>query len=388
MSIIVTGGCGYVGSFVVQELLRSRIAKNIVVLDDLSSSVVGGSVRYLDEWRSTFFSASGSFGKSGTLYVGNCANEKLLRDIFAAHAPVIGVVHLAAHSLVEQSVCDPLKYYENNLGSMFSLLNVMRQNQSKRLVFSSSCTAGLSPSLSPSHAYGDCKQWGEQLLSRVAASYGFLIFVLRLFNVCGASKEESPFLLGELHDPETHIIPAFLRISLAVKKAVDSGKRSLLCDRHACIRGCDYETPDGTCIRDYIHVEDVAKAHVSSLAKLLSFEEREIHSLSSYDTESVAHLCGRGFYKCLELGSGCNTSVKELIGIIENVTGYPLPVRWCERRKGDLPKLVLSDSCNAHKQAEEWIDWKPFTPDIQKCVQDTWRFMLQYQKDHPDAFST
>lgn len=387
MSILVTGGAGYVGSFIVRDLLRSGLAKNVVVLDNLSSCVVGGFQRYLADWRRTFLSGSVGCETDCFLHIGCCSDEKLLRDLFATYAPVLGVVHAAAHSVVEKSIYDPLKYYENNLSSIFSLVKVMRESQCRRLVFSSSCTVDLEPSSSPSHAYSDTKQWGERLLFRSAAAYGLQIFSLRLFNVCGASREDSPCLLGELHDPETHIIPVFLRTSLAVKKALDRGLSAASESALACVRGSDYDTPDGTCVRDYIHVEDVAKAHVLSLAKLFSFEENRSSSSVRCDSSKMyATQWDSGFYESLEIGSGCGTSIKELITIIEDVTGYRLPVQWADRRAGDVGKLLMSTPSSSHKRTEQLIGWKPEASDIRECVRDTWRFMLQYKTKYPDAF--
>lgn len=379
MSILVTGGAGYIGSFVVRELLSSTLTNNVVVLDDFSTGVLGGSQRYRSEWINNFCSSI-FVGKTCSLHVGNCMNEKLLEGIFSKSGPILGVIHLAAHSIVETSIHDPLLYYENNLRSMFSLLKVMRRHHCRRLVFSSSCTAGLDISSSPSHAYGDCKQWGEQLLSRSAASYGFLSFALRLFNVSGASKKESLLSIGELHDPETHLIPAFLRASLAVKTAVDNGHSATSCGVQASVWGNDYNTFDGTCIRDYIHVEDVAEAHVLSLGKLLSFSEKGVSTPTKCDSKKYAHFNDGGFHEHLEIGSGNATSIKQLIAIIEEVTGYSLPVRWCPRRVGDVSKILMENPSLSHKKTQSLIGWTPSRKAVRQCVEDTWRFMLMHQK--------
>lgn len=386
MSILVTGGAGYIGSFVVRELLSSSLTNNVVVLDDFSTGVLGGSQCYKSEWITNFCSSSIPSEKTCSLHVGNCMNENLLENIFLKSAPILGVMHLAAHSIVETSIHDPLLYYENNLRSMFSLLKVMRRHHCRQIVFSSSCTACLDTSSSSSHAYGDCKQWGEQLLSRSAASYGFSSFALRLFNVSGASTKNSALCLGELHDPETHLIPAFLRVSLAVKAAVDNGHSATSCGALASVWGNDYKTFDGTCIRDYIHVEDVAQAHVLSLGKLLAFSEKGSSISTKCSERKYLHFSGEGFHEHLEIGSGNATSIKQLINIIEDVTGYPLPVRWCHRRVGDVPKILMENPSLSRKKTLSLIGWTPSSRTVRQCVEDTWHFMLMHQKKNPAFF--
>lgn len=350
MSVIVTGGLGYIGSFVVRELLKSTTSKVIVIDNECTDAATPSAV---NEWREKFMATPTRRGVEA-LYKGDCGDLTFLNEVFTRHSPVSAVVHMAAYIMVEESVKDPLKYYDNNLSSLMTLVKAMRRHQCRRIIFCSSCTA----QATSTHAYGDTKKWGEQILERSCKAYGLGCVVLRFFNACGASEDSS---IGEIHEPETHVIPLFLRKSLAIKKAAEKGETLPTDECSVSIFGTDYDTPDGTCIRDYVHVEDLAIGHVLSLQKLWALKDEDLDS---------------GFFEDVNLGSGTGTSVKELVRVVEEVTGYQLPVKLCGRRPGDFVKLV-ADSSNA----ERALGWKT-QRDTKKSVLDAWNFLVKYDQEH------
>ena len=269
--ILVVGGAGYIGSHLVKELVEKE---EVVVLDNLST----GHREAID---------------SRAIFVkGDLGNEEDLQMIFSSY-PIKAVMHFAANSLVGESVIDPMKYYENNVASTLTLLKVMMKNDVKKFIFSSTAaTYGLpnveiidetSPTL-PINPYGRSKLMIEHMLADFAKAYGLQYVVLRYFNAAGAHESA---VIGESHNPETHLIPIVLQHLLGQRDKVS-------------IFGSDYDTEDGTCIRDYIHVTDLASAHILALEALLT---------------------GKKLAEVYNLGNGLGYSVKEVIETCEKVTG-------------------------------------------------------------------
>ena len=291
--VLVTGGAGFIGSHACKALAA---AGHLPVAYDTLEIGHADAVRW------------------GPLVVADVRNGAALRAAFAEHR-IDAVMHFAAYAYVGESVLDPAKYWGNNVGGMISLLGACRAAGVGQVVFSSSCaTYGLPDRLPisedtpqrPINPYGRTKLVCEQMLADHAAAYGLRYAALRYFNAAGADPERE---LGERHDPETHLIP------LALLAA--TGKGAPL-----SIMGTDYDTPDGTCIRDYIHVADLARAHVLALG----------------------HLLAGGASLAVNLGSGQGHSVREIAAAVERVTGRAVPVHEAPRRAGDPPVLTADPS--------------------------------------------
>lgn len=325
MEILVTGGAGYIGSHTIRRLLAH--GHEVVVFDNLS---VGHREAV----------------PSSRLVVGDLGNVADLKAVFAQHK-IEAVVHFAASALVGESMTDPAKYYRNNLVNSLNLLDQCCTSGVKRFIFSSTCaTYGLPTTVPiteaepqrPVNPYGNSKLAFERALADYAAAYHFGYCALRYFNAAGASPDGT---IGEDHDPETHLLPLVLQTAL--------GRRP-----HVEIYGTDYPTPDGTCIRDYIHVDDLAEAHVMAMDALDS---------TSALTYNVG--VGRGF------------SVRELIRTVEQVSGLTIPVKESARRPGDPPILVA----NAEKIRRE-LNWSPKYTELQPIVETAWN----WHRTHPDGF--
>jgi len=323
MNVFVTGGSGYIGSVVVKRLLDC--GDQVTVFDNLER----GHRCNLDS-RATFVE-------------GDLRDGRMIGDMLYACKPD-AVLHFAAYALVGESMDDPLKYFDNNVSGGVNLLRAMVAAGCTRLVFSSSCaTYGVPDALPieedmpqrPTNPYGQSKLMFEQMANWLAETKGFRPTFLRYFNAAGAIPEEN---LGEDHEPETHIIPNVLKVALGKKGAVE-------------VYGDDYPTPDGTCIRDYIHLEDLASAHILALEK---------EALGAYN-----------------LGTGKGVSVMEIITACRHVTGHPIPVKMCPRRPGDPPALYASG-----RKAREVMGWNPAHSDIEMIVRDAWAF----HQSHPDGF--
>ncbi len=320
-TVLVTGGAGYIGSHAVLALARAGV--KVVVLDNL---VYGH--REATEWL-----------HGVELYTGDIGNRELLRRIFAEH-PIDAVMHFAAYAYVGESVTNPGKYYLNNVSATLVLLDEMVAAGILNFVFSSTCaTYGVPVKLPltedhsqiPINPYGQTKLMVEKILADFDRAHGLKSVCFRYFNAAGADPEGR---IGEMHDPETHLIPLVLDAA--------SGTREFI-----SIFGTDYETPDGTCIRDYIHVADLADAHLLGL----SFLESEKRSMS------------------FNLGNEQGTSVREIIDAAVRVTGKEVPVREADRREGDPPILVGSSAL-----AERTLGWKPQFGDIETIVRHAWRW--------------
>lgn len=316
--ILVTGGAGYVGSHVCKALSREGFLP--ITCDNLFSGH-----RAAVNW--------------GPLEVGDVTDKDRISEVIDKYRPQ-AVMHFAAHIVAGESVTSPSAYYNNNVGGTLCLLEAMRDSGVNRLVFSSTAAIYGVPQATPIpehhpkgpiNPYGASKLMIEQILEDFDAAYGFRSIALRYFNAAGADPDGD---IGEGHDPETHAIP------LAVETAL--GRRP-----HFEIFGTDYPTPDGTAIRDYTHVSDLAAAHVQALKRLLA------------GGESIA----------LNLGTGRGHSVREVVEAVEQVSGRTLPVREGPRRPGDPPVLV-ADAGNA-RQA---LGWSPKFTGLVGIVESAWRW--------------
>mgnify|MGYP001108151736 CR=1 FL=1 len=316
--ILVVGGAGYIGSHLVKELVEKE---DVVVLDNLST----GHREAVD--------------KRAIFVKGDLGNEDDLQMVFRSY-PIKAVMHFAAYSLVGESVIDPLKYYENNVASTLTLLKVMIKFKVKNFIFSSTAATYGIPDVelideesktAPINPYGQSKLMVEQMLADFSKSYGLNYVVLRYFNAAGAHQSAA---IGESHDPETHLIPIILQQLLGTREKIS-------------VFGSDYDTADGTCIRDYIHVTDLAQAHILALEALLSGEK----STETYN-----------------LGNGLGYSVKEVIETCERVTGIKANVEMAERRAGDPARLVASS-----QKIYQELGWKAELS-LEKIIADAWNW--------------
>ena len=318
VKVLVLGGAGYIGSHMVTYLQSQNIAS--VVIDDLSTGFAN--------------SVAGV-----PFYQGDFANQELLQQVFKEHQ-IDAVMHFAASSQVGESVSDPEKYYFNNLCKTQVLLNNMRQHQVINIVFSSTAAVYGSPQqalineqhpVAPINPYGRSKLAVEWMLQDYASAYGIKAVCLRYFNAAGAAIDASN---GERHDPETHLIPLVLQAL--------SGRRQGI-----KIFGTDYATPDGTCIRDYIHILDLAQAHLLALNWLL---------IQSSFT-----------YRAFNLGNGAGFSVRQVIATAKEITGQHLNEEATARRVGDPAILVASA-----EQAKQVLDWQPKYTQLQEIITHAW----------------
>ncbi|MEX2167781.1 MAG: UDP-glucose 4-epimerase GalE [Pirellulales bacterium] len=325
MNILVTGGAGYVGSHAV-KLLAER-GHDVWVYDSLA------------EGHRQAVSAE-------KLIVGDLLDRAKVESELCKHQ-IEAVMHFAAFAYVGESVTDPAKYYRNNVVGTLSLLDAMRSCGAKRIVFSSTCaTYGVPERVpireahpqQPINPYGFTKLAIERALADYCRAYELGYAALRYFNAAGAASDGT---IGEDHDPETHLIPIILQAAL--------GQRS-----HVDIYGTDYPTPDGTCIRDYIHVEDLATAHLAAIEQVEP-----------------------GIELKLNLGTGNGASVREVIEACRAVTGREIATREVARRPGDPPELVADASA-----ARELLDWDPQFKSIRPIVESAWR----WHSAHPRGF--
>ena len=316
-NILVTGGAGYIGSHCVARLLRDGIEP--VVIDSLATGhadAVGAGARF---------------------YAGSLLDLEFLRDVFAKET-IETVIHFAAFSLAGESVEDPQKYFGNNVGGMMNLLRVMREFSADTLIFSSTAAVYGEPESTPIveehpqrpiNPYGESKLACERMMKWTAQAHGLRYCALRYFNVAGAFPGGS---VGERHNPETHIIPNILKAALR--------------DESVTIFGNDYPTPDGTCIRDYIHVEDLIDAHLKALG----------------------YLRQGGESRAFNLGIGRGYSNLEILQTARAVTGLPIPSKFGPRRPGDPAVLIASGGA-----ARRGFGFDPkYT--LEDMVRDAWHF--------------
>ena len=326
MSILVCGGAGYVGSHCLEALKAAGY--DCVVVDDLSRG------------------HRAAVGES-PLYVGNIANDALMDRVFQEHHIEV-VLHFAAASQVGESMKEPLLYYENNLCATVALLRSMRRHEVGRIVFSSSAAVYGEPDTvpipeespkAPTNTYGETKLAMERLMHWCHVAYGLEYVSLRYFNAAGASPSG---IIGEDHTPETHLIPLVLQAAQGRREKVS-------------IFGDDYPTPDGTCIRDYIHTSDLASAHLLAARRLLAGE-------------------GSGIFN---LGSEHGLSVRQIIDAARKVTGRDFPVEVAPRRAGDPAVLIASN-----RKAREELGWMPAHSDAETILASAWA----WHSSHPDGF--
>ncbi len=327
--ILVTGGAGYIGSHTVR-MLAEQAGRRVVVLDNL-----------------VFGHREALISPGVELVEADMADARSVAEVFGRYQ-VDAVVHFAAFCYVGESVTEPLKYYQNNTAAPLTVLAAMRESGCDKFIFSSTCATYGDPvevPMSESHPqnpinpYGRSKLMLEQILADCERAYGIRSVRLRYFNACGCSLDGR---IGEDHDPETHLIPNVLRAVLG-----ETGPMTVF--------GTDYPTPDGTCIRDYIHVEDLASAHVRALE----------------------YLEGGGATTACNLGTGKGASVREIIEAAERVTGKEVPVRYGERREGDPPELVANAAF-----ARETLDWEAKIVDLDQIIGSAWAWMTGERKGH------
>ena len=313
MKIFVTGGAGYVGSICVEELLQR--GHDLIVFDNLSEGH-----RLAIDPRATFIQGDLNDSKSVSLAINTSKPD--------------AVMHFAASALVAESMQNPYKYFHTNVCGGLNLLNAMIENSVRRFVFSSTCATFGTPdrvpidedaAQNPINPYGESKLMFERVLRWFDQIHALTFVALRYFNVAGASEK-----YGEHHRTETHLIPRILQVAL--------GRLP-----HAEIYGTDFPTPDGTCIRDYIHVQDLASAHILALSADRS-----------------------GFYN---LGTGGGTSVREVINACRKITGHAIPTLERPRRAGDPARLIASS-----ERARESLRWKPLFENIETIVESAWRW--------------
>lgn len=320
-TLLVTGGAGYIGSHTVKHLLAQH--ERILVLDNL----VFGHTEALPLDRVTFVQ-------------GDMSDAALVQRLFQEHQ-IEAVLHFAAFAFVGESVTDPLKYYRNNLAAPLTLLEAMQAHNCKRFIFSSTCATYGDPQFMPMseehpqqpvNPYGASKWMLERVLRDCDRAWGLRSVCLRYFNASGCDFEG---MIGEDHQPETHLIP---RILMAITGEIEA----------ITVFGTDYPTPDGTCIRDYIHVNDLASAHALALDYLRS----------------------GGATTAVNLGTGRGFSVKEIIHTAESVTGRKVPVEYGPRRAGDPSELI----CNPAK-ANAVLGWEAQYKDPRSHIESAWKWI-------------
>lgn len=320
-TVLVTGGAGYIGSHAVRQLQRE--GHDVVVLDNL----IYGHREIVEDVLGT------------DLVVGDTSDRDLLDDLFARH-DFDAVMHFAAFAYVGESVDEPGKYYRNNVTGTLTMLEAMVAADIPALIFSSTCATYGQPDVvpiteeqpqRPINPYGASKLMVERILADFDVAHDLRSVALRYFNAAGADPDGG---LGEHHDPETHLIPLILDVAIGRRDAIR-------------IFGTDYDTADGTCIRDYIHVTDLARAHTAALDHLLSGGESDVFNLGN----------GQGF------------SVREVIEAARDITGHPIPAIEENRRPGDPASLVGS----AFK-IEEALGWRPRLDDLHDIIGTAWEW--------------
>ncbi|RFU62104.1 UDP-glucose 4-epimerase GalE [Peribacillus glennii] len=327
MAILVTGGAGYIGSHTVLELVNQ--GEEVVVIDNLQT----GHQQAV---------------RGAAFYTGDLCNRSFLDSVFETHT-IEAVIHFAASSLVGESVQNPLLYYENNVIASHNLVSALLAHGVKKMVFSSTAAAYGEPKqipvqegeiTNPTNPYGETKLAMEKMFRWCDQAYGLKSVSLRYFNAAGAHPEG---IIGEDHTPESHLIPIILQVALGQRESIS-------------IFGDDYPTKDGTCIRDYIHVMDLANAHWLALE----------------------HLRKNNLSDVFNLGNGTGFSVKEVIQTAREVTGLPIPETISARRAGDPAVLIASS-----KKAQTALGWKPKYNDLKTIIQTAWK----WHKENPTGFS-
>ena len=328
MRLLVLGGAGYIGSHTAVELLDR--GHEVVIADNLITGY------------------KQAVPKEAVFYQGDIRDYNFLNNLFKTEK-IDAVIHFAAFSLVGESVTNPLKYYENNLYGTKVLLQAMIDNNVDKIVFSSTAATYGEPEnipilesdrTCPTNPYGETKLAMEKMMKWSANAYQLRYVSLRYFNACGAHKSGK---LGEAHNPESHLIPLVLQ--------VPNGKRESV-----SIYGTDYDTPDGTCIRDYIHVTDLAEAHILAVEYLMKGGESNVFNL----------------------GNGVGYSVREVIETARKVTGHPIPAVEIPRRAGDPARLVASG-----EKAKTVLGWEPQITSLEDIIRSAW----VWHSTHPNGYN-
>lgn len=327
MAILVTGGAGYIGSHTVAALLSQ--GKEVVVIDNLQSghreAVLGGK-----------------------FYEGDLRDKALLAKLFSENS-IEAVIHFAANSLVGESMKAPVKYYDNNVYGTLCLLEAMDQADVRKIVFSSTAATYGEPEkvpieesdpTRPTNVYGETKLTMERMMAWFDQVLGIKYVSLRYFNAAGAHEGGK---IGEDHRPESHLIPLIIEAALGQRPSIQ-------------VFGDDYSTPDGTCVRDYIHVSDLADAHL----------------------RAVAHLLDGGSSDIFNLGNGQGFSVKQVIETVKSVTGRDFPVVISPRRSGDPAVLIASSD-----KARSVLGWQPSRDKLEDIIQSAW----QWHENHPNGYN-
>ena len=327
MSILVCGGAGYIGSHTVHELIKKN--KEVVIVDNLQT----GHIQAVN--------------KNAKFYKGDIRDSEFLDKVFSENK-IESVIHFAANSLVGESMTKPLLYFNNNVYGMQVLLESMVKHNIKNIVFSSTAAVYGEPKrvpileddeTHPTNPYGETKLTMEKMMKWCDEAYGIKYVALRYFNVAGALEDGS---IGEDHSPETHLIPLILQVPLKKREFIT-------------VFGEDYATPDGTCIRDYIHVIDLADAHI-----------RAVEYLEKGNNSNV-----------FNLGNGVGFSVKEMINAAKEATNEEIKVVLGERRAGDPAQLIASS-----EKARSILGWAPKYTNVKDIISTAWG----WHKTHPNGF--
>jgi UDP-glucose 4-epimerase len=317
--VLVTGGAGYVGSICAAHLIEQ--GHDVTIIDDLSTG-------HID-----------SVPEHARFYEMDIGDERALTGLLKSNRVDV-VFHFAAKALIAESITDPARFYRTNMQSAFTMTECLRAAGIHRFIFSSTAAVYGSPfntpisedhPKNPVNSYGETKLAFEQLLRWYARGYGWSVVAFRYFNACGATDQR-----GERHEPETHILPLLLQVA--------SGQR-----REFVVCGTDYETPDGSCLRDYVHVLDIAAAHVSAL-QLMTVPE----------------------FRAYNIGTGISYSVLQVCRMVEEVTGRPVHVSLGERRPGD-PAIL----CASPERIRRDLDWEPRSSDLDSIVKSAWEWELK-----------
>ncbi|MBQ7217705.1 MAG: UDP-glucose 4-epimerase GalE [Synergistaceae bacterium] len=328
MAVLICGGAGYIGSHNVRAF--SQKGEEVIVIDSLETG------------------HRASVPEGIKFYHADIRDAEALDRVFSENQ-IEAVIHFCAYSLVGESMEKPLKYFDNNIGGMISLLEAMQKHEVKRIIFSSTAATYGEPKkvpiletdpTIPTNPYGESKLTMEKMMHWVSRLHGIGYVSLRYFNVAGAWHDGS---IGEDHHPESHLVPLILQVPL--------GKRE-----HITIYGDDYPTQDGTCIRDYIHVEDLARAHILALEYLRLGRYSDIFNL----------------------GSGDGYSVMEMITAARKVTGHPIPAQIGARRPGDPAKLVADSS-----KAQKILNWTPKITRMEDIIATAWK----WHSSHPNGYN-
>lgn len=328
MTILVLGGAGYIGSHTVYALIEKGV--DVVVIDNLET----GHIEAVHE--------------KARFYKGDIRDRAFVDSVLDKEK-IDAVIHFAANSLVGESMVNPLKYYDNNVNGTKVLLQSMVAHGLDKIVFSSTAATYGEPEkvpiletdrTEPTNTYGETKLAMEKMFKWTARAHGLKYVSLRYFNACGAHISGK---IGEAHSPETHLIPLILQVPLGQREYIS-------------IFGDDYDTSDGTCIRDYIHVTDLAQAHILAVDYLMKGNESNIFNL----------------------GNGVGFTVKEVIDTARKVTGHEIPARIAERRAGDPARLIASSD-----KARQVLLWKPEHADLEEIISTAWN----WHKNHPNGYN-